>query len=102
MAPLIAAMTLVTFGIRYIPLALLGRLKLSPKTLRVLSYVPVAVLTAITVPMMIMPDDKILLSLNNAYLIGGIIAGVIAWRTNKLLPTIVIGMAAFFLWQSIF
>ncbi|MBZ0295481.1 MAG: AzlD domain-containing protein [Anaerolineae bacterium] len=102
MALLIAAMVLVTFGVRYPPMALIGRWQMPPTVLGALRYVPVAVLTAITIPIMVMPEGELAFSLSNAYLIAGIVSGIIAWRTHKLLPTIVIGMVFFLLWRALF
>jgi len=52
---LVFGMMLVTFGVRYPVLAILGRLELPPRILNALRYVPVAVLTAITVPAVLAP-----------------------------------------------
>lgn len=98
---LILGMALVTFGVRYPMLAIVGRLQLPDPLLRALRYVPVAVLTAITVPAMLMPEGTIDIRLDNTYLIGGIIAALVAWRTKNLLLTIVVGMAAFLLWRAV-
>lgn len=98
---LIFGMMLVTFGVRYPVLALVGRMELPEPALRALRYVPVAVLTAITVPAVLMPEDKIWISLENAYLVGGLVAVVIAWRTRSLLWTIVLGMAIFLAWRAL-
>ncbi len=99
---MILGMMLVTFAARYPILALAGRLDLPPRLIRALRYVPVAALTAIIVPEMFIRDGAWALSLSNAYLFGGIIAILIAWRTKNLLLTIVIGMAAFLLWGAVF
>ena len=53
---LVASMALVTFLIRYLLLALSGRIQLSPTLVRALGYVPPVVLTAIVVPAVVMPD----------------------------------------------
>ena len=98
---LIGGMTLVTFGVRYLPLALVSRMQLPPLAIKALRYVPVAVLTAITVPIMLMPAGTIDLTLQNSYLVGGIVALLVAWRTRSLLLTIVIGMAFFLLWRQL-
>lgn len=98
-ALLILGMTLVTFGVRYPPLALVGRLNLPPMVIRALRYVPVAVLTAIIVPAMLMPSGAVNTGFDNAYLYAGIIAALIAWRTKNLLLTIGLGMLVFLLWQ---
>jgi branched-subunit amino acid transport protein len=98
---LIAGMAIVTFLIRYPVLALSGKFELSESFLQILRYVPPAVLTAIVVPAVIMPEDQLLLSYTNARLVGAIAAVAVGlWRKNLLL-TIVVGMAVFLGWQAI-
>ncbi|WP_204138590.1 AzlD domain-containing protein [Halomicronema sp. CCY15110] len=98
---LIGGMALVTFGIRYPVLALSGRLQLPPRLLQALNYVPPAVLTAIVVPAVLVEAGDLWISWQNPRLIGAIAAIAIGlWRQNLLL-TIVVGMAAFLLWQFI-
>lgn len=98
---LILGMALVTFGVRYPMLAIIGRLHLPDTALRALRYVPIAVLTAIIVPTVLMPQRTIDIRPGNTYLVGGIIAALVAWRTKNLLLTIVVGMAAFLLWRAV-
>ncbi len=98
---LIAGMALVTFLIRYPALAILGRITLPDVLIRALRYVPVAVLTAIIVPIMLMPDGEMALSFSNAFLVAGIISVFIAWRTKNLLLTIVFGMVIFLVWRAV-
>jgi branched-subunit amino acid transport protein len=96
---LIGGMALVTFGIRYPVLAMSGRLQLPPRLLQALTYVPPAVLTAIIVPAVLVESGDLWVSWQNPRLIGAIAALVIGfWRQNLLL-TILVGMAAFLLWQ---
>jgi len=94
-ALLILGMAAVTFSTRYPALAFFERLQPPESVFRALRFVPVAVLTAITIPVMVMPQGKIDLAFDNAYLIAGIVAIGVSWKTKKLLPTIVIGMAVF-------
>lgn len=98
---LIGGMAIVTFLIRYTALALSGRMKLSPQFLRLLSYVPPAVLTAIVVPAVLIPTGAAIdFNYTNARLVGAIAALFVGfWRQNLLL-TIVVGMLAFFSWQG--
>lgn len=98
---LILGMALVTFGVRYPMLAIIGRLQLPDTALRALRYVPLAVLTAIIVPAILMPGGDIDLRPENTYLVGGIIAALVAWRTKNLLLTIIVGMGAFLLWRAV-
>lgn len=99
---LILGMALVTFAVRYPVLAIFGRLNLPESVMRALRYVPVAVLTAIIVPGMVLPGGSVDLSLTNAYLVAGVVSAGIAWYTRKLLPTIVLGMVFFLLWRAVF
>lgn len=99
---LILGMALVTFGVRYPVLAIFGRLNLPEPVLRALRYVPVAVLTAITLPVMVAPENNTLdLSLDNAYLVAGVVAIGVAWWRKNLLLTILIGMAVFLAWRAL-
>lgn len=99
---LILGMTAVTFGARYVPLALLRRFILPEPLRRGLAYVPPVVLMAIVAPAMLLPaDNRLDLSLGNAYLWAGLISFVIAWRWKNLLLTIVAGMGVFLLWRLV-
>lgn len=98
---MIAGMMAVTFGVRYPVLALVGRLQLPASVIRALRFVPVAVLTAIIVPELFLRDGSWQVRLDNAYLVAGIIAALISWRTKNLLLTIVLGMGVFLLWRAI-
>lgn len=98
-ALLVFGMFLVTFGVRYPVLALVGRANLPEPAVRALKYVPPAVLTAIIVPAVLLTDGRLNLSPTNAYLVGALVAIVVSWRTRSLLWTIVIGMSAFLLWR---
>lgn len=97
---LIAGMAIITFAIRYTMFAVGHRVHFSPLMIQALSYVPVVVLTAIVAPAMLMPDGANLdLALDNAYLMGGIAAIIIAARWRNLLATIIGGLAFFFIWR---
>lgn len=97
---LVAAMALVTFAVRYSFFALPPERRFPAWVGRVLAYVPVAVLTAIVVPMVLLPDaEHLALDWRNAWLAGALASGVIAWRTNRLLVAIMAGFAVFFAWR---
>lgn len=100
---LILGMTLVTFGVRYPVLALVGRLRLPEVVLRALRFVPPAVLSAIIFPAVVFPDgDQIRLGLDNPRILAVIIAGLVSWRSKNLLLTIVVGMVALWVLQVLF
>ena len=94
---LILGMAAITFTIRY-SLFAWPNLRFPPLVRQALHYVPSAVLSAIVVPVMLMPDGKGLqLGLDNAYLLAGLAAIGIAAFTRNLLATIAGGLLAFFL-----
>ncbi|MBN1287539.1 MAG: AzlD domain-containing protein [Anaerolineae bacterium] len=100
---LILGMVLVTFGVRYPVLAVVGKIKLPEPVFRALRFVPPAVLTAIIAPAVLMPEDnQLLLSPANAYLVAGVVAGLVSWRSRSLLLTIVVGMVVFLGWRAVF
>jgi len=99
---LIFGMMIVTFLVRYPVLAIVGRVQLPERIFRALGYVPVAVLTAIIVPEIFIRDGNFAITLVNAYLVGGIVSIIVAWRFHNLLLTIVVGMGTFLLWRAIF
>jgi branched-subunit amino acid transport protein len=96
---IILGMVVVTFGVRYPVLALVGRTELPPSLLDALKFIPPAVLTAIIVPAVLMPQGAIALTYTNAYLVAGLAAALIAWRSGNLLLTIGLGMGIFWLWR---
>ena len=92
---LILGMMAVTFGVRYPVLALSGRVRMPPWLVKALGYVPVAVLSAMAVPMMLAPQGAMQLSFDNEYLVAGIASIVFVAVSRHLLWTIVLGMALF-------
>ena len=99
---LIGGMALITFAIRYGLFAVGHRVRFNPWVSEALTYVPVAVLTAIVAPAMFMPDGQTAdVSLSNAYLIAGLAAIAIAARWRNLLATIAGGMLIFFGWRTL-
>ncbi len=98
---LILGMFLVTFGVRYPVLALVGKLPLPEAVFRALRYVPPAVLAAIILPAMVVGErGEVALNLNNEYLLAGIVTFLVAWRSKNTLLTIIMGMAALVLLKN--
>ena len=90
---------LVTFGMRFSFVYLLGRLEVPETMRRALHYVPPAVLTAIIFPEIFMQDNHLALNFGNTRLLAGLVAILVAaWTKNSLL-TILAGMAALLLFQ---
>lgn len=98
---IILAMGIVTFGIRLLPIVLLGRIEIPLVVQRALRFVPPAVLSAIVAPELLMPGGEFSLSLDNARLIAGVIATIVVWRTKNVLLTIAAGMIVFWVLSAI-
>lgn len=99
---MIAGMLAVTFGTRYLPLLLGRRNELPQSVQRGLRFVPVAVLTALVTPMILLPGGEWAISARNPYLVASIVAVVIAaWRRHLML-TIAVGMLVFIAWRFAF
>jgi branched-subunit amino acid transport protein len=98
---IILGMGFVTFGIRLVPLVLLGRIEIPLIMQRALRFVPPAVLTAIVVPELLYRDSQIDVSLTNVRLLAGLIAIVVAWRTKNALITIGVGMIALWVLSAV-
>ena len=90
---------LITFGMRFSFVYLLGRYEIPQTMRRALHYVPPAVLSAIIFPELFLREGYLDLSLGNSRLLAGLVAiAIAAWTKNSLL-TILAGMAALVLFQ---
>ncbi|MBB1519219.1 AzlD domain-containing protein [Aquipseudomonas guryensis] len=99
---LIFGMLAITFATRY-SLFAFPDLRFPALVRQGLHYVPTAVLTAIVVPGMLLPDGQHLaLRLDNAYLLAGLVTIGIAALTRNLLATIAGGLLVFFLLRWFF
>ena len=93
---------LLTFGMRFIFIYLLGKFEIPEMMRRALRFVPPAVLSAIVVPELMIRSGHIDISLMNFRLLAGVVAVLIAWRTKNILLTIVCGMAVLLLLEFFF
>jgi branched-subunit amino acid transport protein len=94
----ILGMAAVTFGVRYSFFIMGDRVAFPDWARRALRYVPVAVLTAIVVPMVLLPDGSHWqLNWRNAWLLGAATSGVMAWKRLPLFAAIGGGLAVYFL-----
>jgi len=98
---IVSGMAIATFAIRYVMFGASSRIQLSPVVLNALRYVPPVVLTAIVVPEVLLSEGSVEIGLGNARLVGAMIAILVSVSTQDLLLTIVLGMSAFFGWQSL-
>lgn len=93
---------LLTFGMRFSFVYLLGRLEVPETLRRALRFVPSAVLTAIVVPELVVRSGQVDLSLANFRLLAGALAILVAWKTKNTLLTILVGMLTLVLLEFLF
>ena len=99
-ALMIAGMAAVTIAIRAAIFVLGDRIVFPPLLRQALDFVPVAVLSAIVVPMVVAPHNAGLeITWRNPQLVAAIAAIVLCAVTRHQLLTIVASMAVFLGWQ---
>jgi len=91
----ILGMFVATYVVRASFIVFGQRLRFPPAVVQALGHVPVAVLTAIVVPEAIAPGGQVSLSLANPYLVGTLVAGLVAWKSGRILAAVLISFAVF-------
>lgn len=92
---LILLMAIVTFVPRYLPFALAGKIKLPAAMEQALSFVPIAVLSAIVAQTTLIRDGGIDLSWQNHHALAALAAFITAIVTRHLFVTIGTGLVVF-------
>ena len=82
-------------------IALFARRSVPPPVARALRYVPVAMLTALIVPMVLPGPPLFVPALPTPRMAAALLAGVVAWVTHSTPKTLVAGMAALWLLQAL-
>lgn len=90
----IALIALGTYGARASLILLFREADIPPLLERAFRYVGPAVLSAIAVPGLLAPGGTV--DLTGLRVPAGIVAALVAWRTESLLLTLVAGLAVFF------
>ncbi|MFT2111621.1 AzlD domain-containing protein [Marinomonas sp. 2405UD68-3] len=93
---IILGMFAVTFGIRFVLFARANKVVMPAFLDRALKFVPVAVLTAIITPMVVISNKSIDVSLSNSWLLGAVFAFLTGIWLQKQLLTIIVGVFVFF------
>ena len=93
---------LLTFGMRFSFVYLLGKNEVPETMRRALRFVPPSVLTAIVVPELVIRSGQLDFSLTNFRLLAGVVAILVAWKTKNTLLTIAVGMLALLLLDFFF
>lgn len=92
---LLAAMALVTFGFRFAFFAGFVTLTPGPRLQRLLSFSAPCVLTAMATPIAVAPHGELWLTPDSPYLVGGVVAVVLAGLRCSLLWVVVLSLTTF-------
>lgn len=98
---IIFGMAVVTYGARLIPLTVLNEEALPTWARRGLTYVPIAVLSAIIGPAFI-PHEQWGQFTFDARLLAGLVAIWVAYRTRNILVTIGVGILTLIILNALF
>jgi branched-subunit amino acid transport protein len=90
----VLAAGLATFLIRYSFIGAAGRVNAPEWFRRMLRFVPIAALTALIWPDLLLEAGQLHITLANPRLIAGLIAAAVAWYTRNIFFTIGAGMLA--------
>jgi branched-subunit amino acid transport protein len=94
---IILGMAVVTFLTRFAAQLAFRRAGIPAWLPRWLKHVPTGILTALIVPALVLPRGSLDLTWHNPYLLAGIVAAAVAWRSGSAPLTMGIGMATILL-----
>lgn len=90
---LVVAIAVATFAFRFSFIHLFGHVESVPPNVETaLRYVPAAVLAALAVPAVLHLEPTVSATLTDGRLVAGLVAGLVAWRTESIGATVVVGM----------
>lgn len=98
----ILGMWAVTFGLKVGPIALLARRRLPPAVVDTIRPLPIAILAALVVPNVLMPQGSLAIGPGNYFIWGALVAMAVSLATKNLLATVVAGTAAVAILRLIF
>jgi branched-subunit amino acid transport protein len=89
----IVGMALVTYLPRLLPVWFLSSRSLPPLVIAWLRHIPIAVLSAMLLPSLIVRDARIDLGLDNLFFWVALPTLLVAWKTRSFFGTVIVGMA---------
>ncbi|NLO38063.1 MAG: AzlD domain-containing protein [Ruminiclostridium sp.] len=89
---IILGMSLVTYLPRVLPVVILSKMNIPEWFLQWLKYIPVAVLSALLVPGILISEGKLNFSLHNRNLLAAVPCIFIAYKTKNLFITVLSGV----------
>lgn len=89
----IVGMLVVTYLPRVLPLWLFSSRSLPPLVIAWLRYVPVAVLSAMLLPSLVLVEGDLSFGGTNLYFWAAVPTFFVAWKTRSLFASVLVGMA---------
>lgn len=99
---IILGMSIVTYLPRVLPIIVLSKTKIPEWFMRWLKYIPIAVLSALLVPEIMISENAVNLSLENKNLLAAIPCFLIAYKTKNLFITVITGIIAMLVMNLLF
>lgn len=97
----IVGMGVANYVVRFLPMALLSRLELPKPLLRFLSFIPVTVMSALTVGEVLRPDGRWLPPAANPYLLAALPTAFVYYKWRSFLGTTVAGILFFLVFRAL-
>ncbi len=94
---IILGMSIVTYIPRALPIIVLSKFKLPDWFLRWLKYIPIAILSALLFPQIMIFEDHVNISLDNKNLLAAIPSLLVAYKTKSLFITVLVGIISMLL-----
>lgn len=97
----IIGMGVITHLLRLSMIITAGRLSIGAPLRHALRFAPAAVLSAIILPELLLPSGVLDATLANARLLAGVVAILVAWRTQNMIWTVLAGMITLWMLQAL-
>ncbi|MCE5191618.1 MAG: AzlD domain-containing protein [Actinomycetia bacterium] len=97
----IVGMGVANYALRFVPVAMLSRLRLPRPVQRWLSFVPVSVMSALVVGEVLRPDGRWLPPLQNPYLFAALPTGLVYYKWHSFLGTTIAGIIFFLVFRAL-
>ena len=102
----IILMAVFTYATRIIPLLVIRKRKLGDKTIKILSFIPVSILTSLLVYDILFKNvdgkRELYLSLDNDRIIASVITFIIGYTTKNFYVTVIGGILSLIIMRQIF
>jgi branched-subunit amino acid transport protein len=95
----ILGMAVVTYASRVSLFMVGSRITLPPRVMLALRFLPVALLSALVLPALLIRQGALALTWRNDYLWAGLLSALVAWRTRNTILTVGSGLLFVIAWR---